>query len=107
MIVLVSPALRDDRGASLEPSYAQRTVKHVVPLAITPIDVTAMPLELAKLAFLDAYGPEYADALDSVAWEVGGPDHQRQLWERQRELGAPPYPGRQIQSGSKGQAVRR
>ena len=72
VVVLMSPALRKNKYAAQEITYALRRDKRIFPLQIAPIDPTDVPLELADLHFVDATKPRsYQKAIHDVgraAW---------------------------------------
>jgi hypothetical protein len=67
VVVLMSPALRKNKYAAQEITYALRRDKRIFPLQIAPIDPTDVPLELADLHLVDATEPwSYQKAIHDV-----------------------------------------
>jgi hypothetical protein len=66
IVVLVSPALRQNRYAAQEISYTLSRGKRIVPLRVAPVAPSDISLELADLSMIDAVGPSYSDAIDAV-----------------------------------------
>jgi hypothetical protein len=66
LVVLVSPALRNNKYASQEISYTSNRSKRILPLQIAPMSSSDIPLDLANLHILDASGPSYPAAIEAV-----------------------------------------